>query len=99
MSFQNQSFIDFTSSISSASSNKANLRPSDIFSLFEKTASLQPNQIHLKKNEDILSLVAMTPYHWHLNTEKKALLAETHEFTTHVDFELSLFQKSFAAGK
>ena len=41
-----------------------------------------------------MSLVAMTPYYWHLNTEKKALLAEISEFTTSIDFQLSLFQKS-----
>lgn len=65
MSFWNKSFIDFTSSTSSSSSIRSNLRPSDIFSLFEKTASLQanqvqPNQVHLKKNACLLFLEPST---------------------------------------
>lgn len=53
-------------------------------------------EIHLKNNEDIMNLVSMTPYHWHLNEEKKALLAKTREFTTGVDFQISLYQKMSA---
>lgn len=50
-------------------------------------------KIELRKNEDVLSLVAMTPYYWHLNDEKRNLLAQLHEFATTVNFQLSLFQK------
>lgn len=50
-------------------------------------------KIDIRNNEDIINLVNMTPYHWHLNAEKKALLASTPELTTTVDFQLSLFQK------
>ncbi|MFA5828910.1 MAG: methyltransferase domain-containing protein [Candidatus Gracilibacteria bacterium] len=53
-------------------------------------------EIHLKNNEDIMNLVSMTPYHWHLNEEKKALLAKTREFTTGTDFQISLYQKKSA---
>lgn len=56
-------------------------------------------EIELKKNEDLMNLVSMTPYYWHLNTEKKNLLAETNELTASVDFQLSLFEKSMQAGK
>jgi 23S rRNA (guanine745-N1)-methyltransferase len=48
-------------------------------------------EIHLRKNEDILNLVNMTPYHWHVSAEKKAQLSQMQELTTGVDLSLSLF--------
>jgi hypothetical protein len=50
-------------------------------------------QIHLKSKNDIESLVGMTPYHWSLGPEKRALLAQKEELETTVDFLVSVFQK------
>ncbi len=50
-------------------------------------------EIHLKNNADVMNLVDMTPYRWHLSEEKKTLLTATGELTTCADFQLSLFKK------
>ena len=51
--------------------------------------------INLETNEDLMSLVNMTPYCWHLNDENKATLAKTKKLTTGADFQISLFQRKF----
>lgn len=50
-------------------------------------------EIQLKNNQELMSLVNMTPYNWHLTAENKSLLAKTREFAASVDFQISLFQK------
>ena len=62
------------------------------FKIVEKTEVKY--QIHLKTQKDIMSLVAMTPYYWHLNKEKEALLASKKELTTNADFQIFLLRKT-----
>lgn len=50
-------------------------------------------QMHLKTQQDIASLVGMTPYFWSLGEEKKAALAEKQELKVTADFQVSVFQK------
>lgn len=50
--------------------------------------------IDLKTNEDLMNLVNMTPYGWHLNEEKKALLAARQELKVTADFQIVLFEKN-----
>ena len=64
---------------------------SEQFSLLEK-GSLQ-YQIDLTSNRDITSLVAMTPYYWHLNDEKRASFDEKKALSVGVDFQISVFRK------
>jgi len=49
-------------------------------------------EIHMENNEDIMNLVSMTPYYWHLNAENKVRLAGLREFTASMDFQLSSFR-------
>lgn len=58
-----------------------------------KTQSLS-YEIHIKKNEDIMNLVNMTPYYWHLNDENRARLAAINDLKLSIDFKLSLFKKN-----
>ena len=51
-------------------------------------------EIHLGSNEDIMNLVAMTPYYWHLNADNKTALAGLSELTASMDFQISLFSKN-----
>ncbi|MBI5421661.1 methyltransferase domain-containing protein [Candidatus Peregrinibacteria bacterium] len=49
--------------------------------------------MHLKTQQDIASLVGMTPYFWSLGEEKRAILAEKQELAVTADFRASVFQK------
>ena len=64
------------------------------FKIVEKTEVQY--QIHLKNQKDIMSLVAMTPYYWHLNKAKEALLASKKELNTNLDFQIFLLQNDFS---
>ncbi|MEK7545148.1 MAG: putative RNA methyltransferase [Patescibacteria group bacterium] len=61
------------------------------FFLLERT-SLQ-YEMNLASNRDITSLVAMTPYYWHLNEEKRASFDEKKALSVGVDFQFSVFRK------
>ncbi len=49
--------------------------------------------ITLKNTEDLMNLVQMTPYYWHLSENKKKLLEQQVNFSTQVDFQISLYEK------
>ena len=51
-------------------------------------------QINLKSSQEIQSLISMTPYYWHLNKEKEAILATKTELSTQADFQLFLYKKT-----
>lgn len=63
----------------------------EAFSSLEKT-SLQ-YQIDLTSNRDITSLIAMTPYYWHLNEEKRVSFDEKKTLSVGVDFQIFIFWK------
>jgi 23S rRNA (guanine745-N1)-methyltransferase len=73
--------------------NPADLSAGEDFLLVEKHNL--GYEIHIKSNEDVMSLVSMTPYYWHLNAENKALLAGLSDLTVSADFAISLFQRPF----
>ena len=50
-------------------------------------------EIHLKDNRDIMNLVSMTPYYWHLNAENKERLDGLREYKVSMDFQLSISRK------
>jgi 23S rRNA (guanine745-N1)-methyltransferase len=51
-------------------------------------------EITLDNNADIMNLVAMTPYYWHLNADNKAMLAVLRSLTVCADFQVLLFGKN-----
>jgi len=51
-------------------------------------------KIHLKESEDIMNLLAMTPYYWHISPAGKKKAEETQELLTEVDFLVMIYEKS-----
>ena len=50
-------------------------------------------EIHLTSSTDISSLLAMTPYYWHIDAATQARVQERDELRTPVDFVVALYQK------
>jgi len=70
--------------------------PLNLAEQFEMTMEMKKElayAIQLKKNQDVMSLVAMTPYYWQVNEEKEALLQQKQEFLVSLDFEITVFSK------
>jgi 23S rRNA (guanine745-N1)-methyltransferase len=61
------------------------------FSLIEKR--VLSYEIELKSSRDILSLVSMTPYYWHMDQEKEQLLRGKERYSVSLAFEVSVFRK------
>ena len=59
----------------------------------QKTYNLE-RKIEIRTNEDLLDLVSMTPYYWHLNEEKKKRLEQVKSLTVSLDFQISVYEKS-----
>ncbi len=51
-------------------------------------------EMRLRNNQDIMSLIAMTPYYWHISAEKKMVLEKINTLNVTADFQLLLFEKS-----
>ena len=49
--------------------------------------------IHLESSEDIMNLLAMTPYYWHIDPVTKKRVEEMSELQTDVDFSITVYQK------
>jgi len=49
--------------------------------------------IHLKASEDIMNLLAMTPYYWHIDPVTQRRVEERSELQTEVDFIVTVYRR------
>lgn len=64
---------------------------SDEFELLE-SFSLE-DDIHLKNSQDIVNLLSMTPYYWHLSEERHQQLAALDTLDTKINFVINIYKK------
>jgi 23S rRNA (guanine745-N1)-methyltransferase len=63
-----------------------------LFSLV--TSTRVQDRLEPQNSEEIMDLLAMTPYFWNINLSTKAIVAELDRLATEVDVEILVFEKS-----